>query len=112
MFKPTILIDFDETITQTRGFNDPPNPSAVKAIDELKGKFKIVIFSCRANKNVRPVMDELLMRDYLFKHKIHYDDVCTRKPVFFALIEDRAYNPKLTSWEEITKTLLEEPILD
>lgn len=110
MFKPTILIDFDETITEFRGFNDPPNINAVKSINELKEKFKIVIFSCRANRNIRPVLDEILLRDYLFKYKIYFDEICTRKPVFFALIDDRSYNPKQISWEEITKKLLEEAI--
>lgn len=110
MFKPTILIDFDETITESRGFNDPPNQAAVNAINELKEKFKIVIFSCRANKNIRPALEELSLRDYLFRYKIHFDEISNHKPVFFAMIDDRCYNPTLRSWEEITKRLLEQAI--
>lgn len=107
MFKPTILIDFDGTITTCRGFAGPPKQEAINAINILKHQYQIVIFSCRANRNVCPVSDDLMLREYLDKYEIHYDDICTRKPVFFALIDDRCYNPNDKSWEEITKDLLD-----
>ena len=107
MFKQTLLVDFDETITKTRGFNGPPNPDAVAALNILKEKFNIVIFSCRANKNILPVAHELMLIEYLDKHGVYYDEISQRKPVFFAMIDDKSYNPNITDWPTITKNLLE-----
>jgi len=107
MFKPTILIDFDETITNCRGFGEPPNAEAIAAIEKLREKYKIVIYSCRANKNVTPMIEEVLLLEYLKKYDVFFDEICTRKPVFFALIDDRCYNPKTSSWGEIANLLLE-----
>lgn len=106
MFKPTILIDFDDTITAHLGFDYPPNEKAVIGLNKLKNKFKIVIFSCRANKNICPVTDKIFLIDYLEKYKIPYDEISTRKPVFFALIDDRSFNPKSMEWDAIADDLL------
>lgn len=106
MFKPTLLIDFDETITTARGFDSPPNRNAVDAINLLKEKYKIIIYSCHANKNICSVYEHELLLEYLSNHGIYYDEISTRKPIFFALIDDRSYNPKRDTWDGIVNTLL------
>lgn len=110
MFKPTILIDFDQTITTQRGFAGPPRQEAVDAINTLKDKYRIVIFSCRANRNVCPVSDDLLLQEYLKNYQIYHDEICTRKPVFFALIDDRCYNPNDKSWDDIVNDLIKKAL--
>lgn len=108
MFKPTILIDFDGTITETRGLDSPPNLEVVAALNKLKDKYKIVIFSCRANRDIFGIGGRrVLMEEYLNAHNIPYDEICTRKPTFYVLIDDRAVNPNATSWDEIVANLLE-----
>lgn len=107
MFRPTILVDFDETITPVYGYSKPPSESVLISLRQLKEKYKIVIYSTRANKNVFSPTEYLSLEDYLIKYDIPYDEICTRKPVFFALIDDRCFNPKIQSWDEITKTLLD-----
>lgn len=106
MFKPTILIDFDETITETRGLNSPPNKEAVAAMEQLSRKYKIVIFSCRGNRDIFGMGHAALLEEYLKTHNIPYDEICTRKPTFFALIDDRAINPKITAWSDIVANLM------
>lgn len=107
MFKPTLLIDFDETITTDRGFDSIPNPQAVDAIDVLKEKYKIVIYSTHANKNICAVYEHQMLLEYLEKYGIYYDEVSTRKPIFFSLIDDRSLNPKRDTWEGIVSQLMQ-----
>lgn len=107
MFKPTILIDFDETITEARGLDSPPNKEAVAALVELSQKYKIVIFSCRGNRDIFGMGGVVLLEQYLEEHGIPYDEICTRKPTFFVLIDDRAINPKTTPWSEIVADLMQ-----
>lgn len=108
MFKPTILIDFEETITDGSGFNSSPNLEAIKSINKLKDYFKIVIFSCRANKNVCPMIEEVLLLEYLKKYNIFYDEISTRKPIFYVLIDDQSLNPRMVTWDFIVEKLLSE----
>ncbi len=107
MFKPTILIDFDETITESRGLDSPPNKEAVTALVELSQKYKIIIFSCRGNRDIFGTGGIVLLERYLEEHGIPYDEICTRKPTFFVLIDDRAINPKVTPWSEIVADLMQ-----
>lgn len=106
MFKPTLLVDFDDTITVGRGLDTPPNPDAVVALNKLKDTFNIVIYSCRANCDIFVPHEVVELREYLDSHNIPYDDISTRKPTFFALIDDRSLNPRLISWDEIVNKLL------
>ena len=106
MFKPTLLVDFDETITTCRGLDSPPNPEAVAALVELQNYYKIVIYSCRANGDIFTSTELYQLKNYLEDHKIPYDDINTRKPTFFALIDDRSLNPSTTPWADIVEQLI------
>lgn len=105
MFKPTLLIDFDGTITKNRGFGSEPDAMAVDAINKLKEFYKIIIFSCRANKEYDD--EQIELEDYLKRYNIHYDEICQNKPAFFMLIDDRSMNPKIVNWDEIIKKLVD-----
>lgn len=106
MFKPTLLVDFDCTITLSRGYNSPPNNEAVEALKKLHEKYNIVIYSCRANCSVAGSGEYVLLEDYLKKYDIPYDSIETEKPIFYRLIDDRCINPDQTSWSNILKELL------
>lgn len=107
MFKPTILIDFDETITESRGLDSPPNEEAVAALVALSQKYKIVIYSCRGNPDIFGTDAVVLLERYLKEYGIPYDEIYTKKPTFFALIDDRTINPKVTPWSEIVADLMQ-----
>jgi hypothetical protein len=106
MFKPTLLVDFDLTISPEVGFSVPPQENVVESITQLSTKYKIVIYSGRANEESCAPFERILMEGYLKKHSIHYDEIATSKPVFMALIDDRTFNPKKESWESITAELM------
>lgn len=107
MFKPTLLIDFDETITKTRGYSSPPDSDAISAINRLKDYFHIVIYSCRANIEINGVSEVVLLESYLKEHNVPYDEIHTHKPTFYALIDDRSSNPLIEGWDTIATRLLE-----
>lgn len=106
MFKPTLLVDFDCTITSSRGYDLPPNPEAVQALVQLSEKYNLVIYSCRANCSVVGSREYILLEEYLHKYNIPYDSIETQKPIFYRLIDDRSINPSETSWSKILDDLL------
>lgn len=106
MFKPTLLVDFDETITTCRGLGSPPNSDAIAALVELKEYYRIVIYSCRANSDIFTPTELYELKNYLEEHQIPYDHINTRKPTFFALVDDRSINPTTTPWAEIVEHLI------
>lgn len=108
MFKPTILIDFDYTITKERELSSRPNEDMVSALLKLHEKYRIVIYSCRANPDIFNVSEALELEEYLLKYNIPFDEIYTRKPIFYAVIDDRAFNPTQMPWKTITATLLGE----
>lgn len=110
MFRPTLLIDFDETITAGRGYECAPNPDAVNALNKLKNNFKLVLYSCRANRDIHGLDEIELLKEYMAKYSIPYDEIHTRKPTFFALIDDRSINPKEIPWDSIVTKLLSDVI--
>lgn len=112
MFKPTLLIDFDGTITKERGFNSAPDERAVAALNILKEKYRLVIYSCRANWDVCSREESELLKKYLMEHEIPYDEIHTRKPAFFALIDDRCINPTEMPWDSIIERLLNNELVD
>lgn len=73
---------------------------------ELSQKYKIVIFSCRGNRDIFGMGGVVLLEEYLKEHNIPYDEICTRKPTFFVLIDDITINPKITPWVEIVADLM------
>lgn len=107
MFKPSILIDFDKTISPIHGFEEPPNPEAIELINRFKEKYKIVIYSCRANPDVCTEAEYLCLLEYLNVHNIYYDEIARDKPLFVAIIDDRAFNPLFTDWKIIEKIIEE-----
>ena len=106
MFRPTLLVDFDETITTNRGLDSPPNIEAVNALKKLKDYYRIVIFSCRANCDIFTPTELKELEKYLSNYEIPYDEINTRKPIFFALVDDRSLNPSEISWDEIADRLI------
>lgn len=106
MFKPTILIDFDLTISPEVGFNAPPTVEVIDAIRLLQTKYHIVIFSGRANPETSQVFERTLLEEYLMRYDIAFDEIYSSKPVFMALIDDSSYNPKKESWGAIVEDLM------
>lgn len=106
MFKPTLLVDFDCTITCSRGYDLPPNQEAVQALAKLIEKYNIVIYSCRANCSIAGSREYVRLEGYLNSYNVPYDSIETQKPIFYRLIDDRSINPLETSWSKILEELL------
>ena len=104
--KQSVFIDFDQTISPIHGFDIPPELKTVNAITALHAKYKIVIYSCRANLEVCDHLDYVKMLRYLDVYNIPYDSVRRDKPLFNYIIDDRSYNPLRTSWDDILKDLV------
>ena len=104
----SVFIDFDGTITPTHGFLDAPEKEVVRVINELydSGFHEIVIYSCRANPEVCNPSDVEKMERYLKRHGVKYHRVQEGKPLYDYIIDDRAFNPSATPWEEIRDTIL------
>jgi hypothetical protein len=105
-FKPEIYIDFDKTISPIHGFDVPPKPEVKIALDKLATKFKIVIFSCRLNPDICNKSEASAVIEYLNRYEIPFHETYHRKPLYFAIIDDRAFNPLKDSWEDITNQLM------
>jgi predicted metallo-beta-lactamase superfamily hydrolase len=110
-----IYIDFDHTISpngytyKPQSMELPPIEGAVEAIQGIKAQgHTIIIFSCRANKDV--VGDDIVelktkeMTDYLKKHFIPYDSVYKEKPNYDIVIDDKAIGFN-NNWKEIKKAI-------
>lgn len=105
--KPAILIDFDKTISPIHGFNLPPTEETVAAIKTLHEKYYIAIYSCRGNNEICDEADYLEMITYLNQYHIPYDEIRRDKPLFAAIIDDRAFNPIITPWNDIVNQLMD-----
>ncbi len=108
MFKPTILIDFDITISPVHGFYEPPSIEVVTAIKTLSEKYDICIYSTRCNKDLAETEGVEEMIKYLKKHSIPFNSVCENKPIFCAVIDDRSFNPNRDGWDKIVENLMQE----
>lgn len=110
-----IYIDFDHTISpngysyKPQDMALPPIDGAIEAIQGFKSMgHKIIIFSCRANKEV--VGDDVVekktkeMTDYLQKYHIPYDSVFKGKPNYDIVIDDKAIGFN-NNWNEIKKAI-------
>jgi len=109
--KENICIDFDGVIHKYSSWNNgqlnsEAIPGAKEAIDYLKNKFKIIIFSTRASKryNQSPSSDELVkeMKKWLDARDIYYDDITGEKLGAIAYIDDRAIRFE-ENWKPIIK---------
>lgn len=108
MFKPTILIDFDITISPVHGFYEPPSEDVVAAIKTLSEKYDICIYSTRCNKDLAETEGVVAMIKYLNDHGIPFNSVCENKPIFCAVIDDRSFNPNRDGWDKIVDDLMRE----
>jgi trehalose-6-phosphatase len=106
MDKPAVYIDFDKTIAPSHGFSTPPSPEVVAAINLLQTKYKIIIYSTRANPDITTEVDYLQLLEYLSKNGIKYDQICDSKPLYVAIIDDRSFNPLKESWLSIADQLM------
>lgn len=87
---------------------NPPFTMAAEAISNMRKKgYKITLFSCRANKDVVGRWFDAAVADmiaYCIKWNIEYDDVYYGKPLYDAIIDDRAiaFN---NNWDLINERL-------
>lgn len=101
-----IMIDFDGTIAPMHGFTVAPTFEVISTIKKLFEKYKIGIYSCRFNNEICDRIDGQRVIEYLKKYDIPYDFIQYGKPLFVALIDDRAYNPNHVGWGVIEKELI------
>lgn len=103
-----IFVDFDETICPDYSVETEPMEGAIETLQALKeAGNEIVIYSYRGNEEAFNTQKEIgRIVKYLHKFEIPYDGFKLGKPYFHAIIDDRAYNPKHTSWKEIGDKLL------
>ena len=107
--KSVIVVDFDNVIhDMTMGYHDgtiygEPLPGTVGALQELSGKYKLIIYTCKANPE-RPLVDgktgiELITRWLEDKGlKQFIDHVTFNKPNAVAYIDDKAV--EFISWDK------------
>jgi len=103
--KEVILIDFDGTISPSHGFTEAPLSDAISAIKKLYQNYTIGIYSCRFNLEICDRKDGEKVIEYLKKYEIPYDFIQYDKPLFKAVIDDRAYNPDHIGWSGILNIL-------
>lgn len=101
----TIFIDFDKTISPIHGFTEKPTDECINCIKQLYLKYKIVIFSCRANNKICDPSDMEKMIKYLHYYDIPFHAIQTDKPLYDYIIDDRSINPNIISWHDIEKML-------
>lgn len=101
----TIFIDFDKTISPIHGFTEKPTEDCINCIKELYLKYKIVIFSCRANNQICDESDIHKMINYLHEHDVPFHAIQTDKPLYDYIIDDRSINPVVTAWKDILDML-------
>ena len=110
----TLAIDFDGVIhNHNLGFHDgtvygDPIPGAIEAIKKLSKKYKIVIFTCKANPK-RPLINgktgSELIWGWLEKYNLkpYIKDVTYNKPNALYYIDDKAIS--FNNWSNTLKYL-------
>ncbi len=98
--KERIMIDFDGVIhSYDKGWQDGriygnPIKGTKEALEKLRKKYEIVIFTTRASNrfNESPTSDELIedLKKWLAKHEIPYDEITSEKYGAIAYIDDKA----------------------
>lgn len=106
MDKLSIYVDFDKTIAPTYGFSEPPKQEVIDSLSLLQTKYKIIIYSTRANLSITSEATYLELAEYLTKYSIPFDEICLNKPLYMAIIDDRSYNPLKDSWASIVEELM------
>jgi len=112
--RDTLAIDFDGVIhNHNLGFHDgtvygDPIPGAIEAVKKLSKKYKIVIFTCKANPK-RPLINGKtgpeLIWEWLEKHdlKSYVKDVTYNKINALYYIDDKAIS--FNNWDNTLKHL-------
>lgn len=107
--KNTLCIDFDGVIhDHNLGFHDgtiygDPIEGSLESLKELSNKYKIIIFTCKANPN-RPLVNGKtgaeLVWEWLEKYNVsqYISKVTAIKPVAAAYIDDKAI--KFDNWKQ------------
>lgn len=99
------MIDFDGTISPVHGFDHPPFEIVVNSIKKLFEQYVIGIYSCRFNLQICDKRDGENVIKYLKQYGIPYDFIHYGKPIFTAVIDDRAFNPNHVGWDKILDDL-------
>jgi len=109
-----LCLDFDGVIHNDHlGFHDgtiygEPIPGSIESIKELSQKFKLIIYTCKANPK-RPLIDNKtgieLIWEWLDKHGIKdcISDVTFNKPTALAYIDDKAF--RFINWNETIQSV-------
>lgn len=107
--KNIICLDFDGVIHENNlGFHDgtiygPPMEGALEYVKKLSERYKIIIYTCKANPK-RPLVTGKggveLIWEWLEKYKIknYIQDVTFNKPNAIAYIDDKAI--KFENWKQ------------
>lgn len=106
--KERIMIDFDGVLhSYEEGFKDGTIygtliSGAKEAIDELKEKYEIVIFTTRASKIYNDNADVQVknIKEFLSKNDVYFDKITSDKLGAKAYIDDRAIRFE-NNWSEI-----------
>lgn len=108
--RSTIALDFDGVVHRySKGLHDctiydDPMPGTLNALKELSKKFKIVIFTCRADPK-NPLVNGRtaigLIWEWLIDHglAVYVDRVTAIKPKAMYYVDDKGI--KFTNWEEV-----------
>ena len=112
---PAIVIDFDGTICDHRYPNvGPPKMGVRESLMRFKMMgLRIVVHSVRTasywrqlapdDAELDPVNQIDVVRDFMNKHKLPYDEICLAdKPLAVAYIDDRAYRFE-NNWFELSQ---------
>ena len=105
----TIVLDFDGVIhLNSKGFHDgtiydDPLPGTEEALKQLHKKYKIIIFTCKANPD-RPLINGKtgidLIWGWLNKHNLaqYISDITDKKPRASFYVDDKGI--KFENWEQ------------
>ena len=101
-YKPSIAIDFDGVIHINDNIDHSISgkviPGAKEAIDQLKDKFKIVIYSARIRPDFGIEQGINDITEFLNNNNIYYDEIAICKPVAKYYIDDRAI--RFVNWDD------------
>jgi hypothetical protein len=108
-----LLVDFDGTIHKySKGWADgtiydEPIDGAGRAINILKDKYEIIIFSTRASckeQGGNCINQIKNMKQWLDRYGIHYDDITSEKIGAFRMIDDLAI-PFKGNWNDVLQEI-------
>ena len=111
-YKPTVAIDFDDTIAVNDRWPDigPPKEGVRDALKALSSKYEIIIYTCRTNlKSEYRTESIAAIQEYMKYYDLPYDrlDLGLEGKVFADFyIDDKAIAFE-DNWEEISEALMD-----